>query len=49
MIFFYELFGLRFTAYLRDNCHIEMDNCISSGEQVFSINVTVTGHVCEDI
>ena len=47
--FFYELFGLRFTAYLRDNCLIETDYCITSGEQFVSVNVTATGQVCEEI
>ena len=45
----YELFGLRSTNYLRNNCHIEKDH-LSNVDQLFpSASATAPAHVCEEL
>ena len=45
----YELFGLRSTNYLRNNCHIVMDHFINIDQSFASATVTASAHVCEEL
>ena len=45
----YELFGLRSTNYLRNNCHIVMDHFINVDQPFASATVTAPVHVCEEL
>ena len=44
----YELFGLRSTNYLRNNCDIEMDQFRIVDQPFASATVTAPAHVCEE-
>ena len=45
----YELFGLRSTNYLRNNCHIVMDHFSNVDQPFASATVTAPVHVCEEL
>ena len=45
----YELFGLRSTNYLRNNCHIEKSHFSNVDQPFGSATVTVRAHVCEEL
>ena len=45
----YEVFGLRSTNYLRNNCHIEMDHFSNVDQPFASATVTAPAHVCEKL
>ena len=44
-----ELFGLRSTNYLRNNCHIEMDHFSNVDQPFASATVTAPAHFCEEL
>ena len=46
---FYELFGLRSTNDLRNNCHIEMDHFSNIDQPFASATVTAPAYVCEEL
>ena len=46
---FYELFGLRSTNYLRNNCNIEMDHFSNIDQPFTSATVTAPAYVCEEL
>ena len=45
----YELFGLRFTNYLINTCHIEMDHFSNFDQPFPSATVTGPAHGCEKL
>ena len=45
----YELFGLRSTNYLRNNCHIEIDHFSNVDQPFASATVFAPAHVCEEL
>ena len=45
----FELFGLRSTNYLRNNCHIEMDRFSKADQPFAATTVTPPAHVCEEL
>ena len=45
----YQLFGLRFTNYLRNNCHIEIDHFSNVDQPFGPATVTATAHVCKEL
>ena len=44
-----ELFGLRSTNYLTNNCHIEVDHFSHVDQPFASATVIAPAHVCEEL
>ena len=47
--YLYELFSLRSTNYLRNNCHIDMDHLRNIDQPFKSAKVTASAHGCEEL
>ena len=46
---FYELFGVKYTNYLRNNYHIKMNYFINVDQPFASATVSAPVHVCEKL